>query len=61
MAAKNPHGEIMIMKSSWFIITSEEIETIQSGLSQVGNTSPGNENRVREMLDVIDTVRERLA
>lgn len=48
-------------KNAWFLITSEEIEQITKGLQDVGNDLPGNQYRVREILTVIESVRDRLA
>ena len=48
-------------KNAWFLITSEEIEQIRHGLQDVEQDLPDNHERVREMLNVIESVRDRLA
>jgi hypothetical protein len=53
--------ERMNGKNAWFLITSEEIEQIRKGLQDVGHDLPDNQCRVREMMGVIERVRDRLA
>jgi hypothetical protein len=50
----------MNQDNQWFLITSEEIDLIRKGLQDI-NEIPVHQNRVREILDVVDTVRDRLA
>jgi hypothetical protein len=48
-------------KSSWHLITSEEIEQIRTGLQDVRTDLLSNPERVYELLSVIEHVRDRLA
>jgi len=48
-------------KNAWFLITSEENEQIRHGLQDVEQGLPDNRERVRKMLNVIESVRDRLA
>jgi hypothetical protein len=51
----------MSSKNAWYLITSEEIEQIRTGLQAVGTELRNNPGRVREMLIIIDQVQGRLA
>jgi hypothetical protein len=51
----------MNTKSAWYLITSDEIEQIRARLRDIGHETPASRCRIDEMLDLINSVQERLA
>jgi len=51
----------MIGNNAWFLITSEEIEQIRKDLLDVGDDDRSHQEQIREMLNIIESVRDRLA
>jgi|WetSurMetagenome_2_1015567.scaffolds.fasta_scaffold26289_3 hypothetical protein len=53
--------EKTVSRSSWFLVTSDEIEQIRTGLVDLWSLDAAADARKQEILAVIDRVRNRFA